>query len=130
MAKTIDQLRKEYAPKKTARRPDKEDVDASSLPFWVVVLSKKPNPDGSPRFKFVFGFATEAEADVECQNRQTEDDLRAHQETASRKQHAKNVNEGRTSPESPFFGLPPVPVPPPVEPFVFAVVKRPPGGVL
>lgn len=105
MAMTLADLSKMFPP--VVKGHTAEEVPHQSLPFWVVVLSKKPNPDGTARFKFVIGKATEEEANAEAEER-TKQSVRPQ------------VKEG-TSPED-EEKLPRVPG------FQFFVIKNPHGG--
>ncbi len=78
-------------------------VDPQALPWWVVVLSKKPKPDGSPRLKFVAGAATKEGAEAE----------RARRQGAEAERVAGLAEEGAAE-----------------EGFRFFVIERPKGGSL
>lgn len=62
---TLDELVAQHRAADTPRpvpdSPAVANVDLVMLAWWVVLLSKKPKPDGSPRFKFVSAAATKEE---------------------------------------------------------------------
>lgn len=64
---TLEELKAQFPPTQSSAV---ETVNTMSLPWWVILKSRKPNPDGSPRFKFDFGFATREEAEARRDERQ------------------------------------------------------------
>ena len=92
-------------------------VNTMSLPWWVVMLSQHPKPDGSPQLKFDFGFATQGEAEQRCRQRQEEADREAHRLTN------RDINEAinRGTPADSVRIR---------EPMQFYVIERPPGAKL
>ena len=87
----------------TITAPPSAPVDPMSLPWWVVVLSKKPTPDGKPRAKFVCSFSENQDAVSECERR-----------TAEEAERIATVKESGSV----------------EEPFQFFVIVRPHGGKL
>lgn len=97
--------------------PAKDAPHPMSLPWWVVVLSKKPNPDGTPRFKFDFGYDTKEEAEERCKERQDAANIEAVARNERNVQHAINQKLPADWTEI-------------VEPFQFFVIERPVGAHL
>lgn len=111
---TLDELKAKHGRQSA---PVVEKPHPMSLPWWVVVLSRTPNPDGSARFKFDFGYENREEAEERRTARQMDEDLRVGIMNHRKVQQAINEN------------LPPGSVR--VEtPLKFFVIERPEGGRL
>lgn len=88
-----------------------------ALPWWVVVLSRTPNKDGSPRFKFDFGYSTKEEAEARKAARDAQESIRVGTANARRLQQA--ITE-QLPPESIHLE----------DAIKFFVIERPEGGRL
>ena len=112
---TLDELKQQVG--NQPPQATKEAPHPQSLPWWVVVRSKKPNPDGSPRFKFDFGFVTKEEAEQRRKDRQDASDAISKEINERNAKHAANM---KLPTESVVVDVP----------FKFFVIERPAGAHL